>query len=86
MNHAAVDWLKPNLRAAVARSPEDDGDHVRSIEASEWPTEDDVHFQAIAGDVRQAPGANSTDDEVTNVVRNILDRVRRNIRQRNGKA
>lgn len=87
MNQAAISWLNPNLAAARGGKPRDE-DHAeaKSTEVTAWPTSDDVYFQAIAGDVRKAPGANGTED-VTGVVQRVLDRVRRNIRERsNGKS
>jgi hypothetical protein len=78
----AIDWLNPQLAMAMKRADGNDEDRkTREEDTRAWPTEDDVHFQAIAGDVRQAPGANGTRD-VSAVVRNVLDRVRRNIRER----
>lgn len=78
MNQAAVEWSKLHL-ARDRRRP--DSADPPLAEAMVWPTAEDIHFQAIAGDVRQAPGANGSED-VSGVVRNILDRVRNNIRRR----
>lgn len=81
MNQAAVSWLNPSVAAATPPTSENRQPTASPAEPQTWPTEEDVHFQAIAGDVRQAPGAGG-DQDVSGVVRNILDRVRRNIRER----
>lgn len=81
MNQAAVSWLNPSVTAATEPSSRNGQPAASSAEAQAWPSEEDVHFQAIAGDVRQAPGTRG-DQDVSGVVRNILERVRRNILER----
>lgn len=48
------------------------------------PPKGDVHVGTMAGDVRQVPGSNTTNGQkaIADVMREVLDRVRRSIRQR----
>jgi hypothetical protein len=47
----------------------------------------DVHIGSMAGDVRRVPGSGTTngDKAIADVMRQVLDRVRRSIRERNGR-
>lgn len=51
-------------------------------------TKGDVHVGTMAGDVRPVPGSGTVkgDKAIADVMREVLDRVRRSIRERNSRS
>ena len=73
---------RPARPATVPASP--------AVPAPSWRRriEGDVHVGSMAADVRLVPGTGSVkvkgDKAITEVMRDVLDRVRRSIRERSG--
>jgi hypothetical protein len=51
-------------------------------------TRGDIHVGSMGGDVKRVPGAGTEngDKAITDVMREVLDRVRRSIRERTGRG